>query len=542
MKKIVGYIRVSTTNQDLARQKKLIEDYASLNSYEVVDYISEKESGTRNDRTGYQYILSLTKNDTDIVLMTEVSRFSREADIMRPLNGVNDLIHKGIEVHFMNNDIEDVSIYKDVLSPEEIQILVREFAQANKEREKIVRRMKSGRDAKFLQFPNALMGKVPFGYKRVANPDYVMNKTPRAFKVRDENAEIVKQMYKWIIEGSTLKNVALRLQALGIKTNGGKDFDSALVASIINNPIYKGEWTMGQATIKWDGIVSEEEWNMAKESLKVGRIMTNNKVNFNALKGLIKCPCGHSMYLQSDHNFVRLKCTSKKDRFDNVRCTNGGTGYNRVVKACWNAVLCSSKDITFANETAKEIANLEAKIEGMKADRKARAYAIEQNNIRLDKIADTMFKYSEAMQARFEKQIVQIENENNELAAEIKAISKLINENKQLVSSLKDENTVFEDREYTEEQKSEIFHRLLEKVVYYSVAEHKGFIEVTFKNGLQIIYLLNASRAILFRLPYSFRLKDRKVVVREIKGLFPEDKEYTLDEVIDRYYLGNNLF
>lgn len=406
MKKIVGYIRVSTNNQDLVRQKKLIDDYAALKGYEVVDYVSEKESGTKNDRSGYQYILGLTKADTDIVLMTEVSRFSREKDVMKPLNGVNDLIHNGIEVHFMNNDIEDVSIYKDTLTPEEINILVREFAQANKEREKIVRRMKSGRDSKFIQFPNALLGKVPFGYKRVPNPEYHMNKTPRAFKERNENAEVVKQMYKWIIEGTTLRNVALRLQAMGVKTNGGKDFDPSLVWAVISNPIYKGEWKMGTSTINWDGIVSEEVWNKAVETLKTNRMITSNAVNFNALKGLIKCTCGHSMIIQKERNYIRLKCTTKKDKYNNIRCTNGGVGYNNVVNACWIAVLCSANDIQFADEAHKEISRLEAKVESLTADKQARVSKKEQNNKRLDKIADSMFKYSEAMQARFEKQII----------------------------------------------------------------------------------------------------------------------------------------
>ena len=49
MKKVIGYLRVSTPDQSEVRQRKLIKDYCTLNNYEYLDLKEindEKKSGT----------------------------------------------------------------------------------------------------------------------------------------------------------------------------------------------------------------------------------------------------------------------------------------------------------------------------------------------------------------------------------------------------------------------------------------------------------------------------------------------------------------
>ena len=50
--KAIGYIRVSTTRQDLERQKKLIEDYCIIKNYTIVDIYSDKQTGATSKREG----------------------------------------------------------------------------------------------------------------------------------------------------------------------------------------------------------------------------------------------------------------------------------------------------------------------------------------------------------------------------------------------------------------------------------------------------------------------------------------------------------
>lgn len=541
MKKIIGYIRVSTNTQDLQRQRNLIDSFAALNCCEVVEYISENITGTTSNRSGYQKLLTITTDYADTVLMTEVSRFSREEDIMKPLNQVNDIIHNGLTVVFMDNDIYDTQSYKDKLSSEQIQRLAAEFEASSKERNKIIRRMTTGKLVKFKQFPNGLWGRVPFGYKRVPNPDYKATHTPRAFKERDDNAEVVKQIFQWVIDGASLRNIALRLQSKGIKLMPstrfpeGNDFDDSSIANIIHNPIYKGEWRLKDATINWDGIVTRETWDRAQEALKHNRINTIvRNVNYNPLKGIFKCPCGRSMYIINDRNYKRYRCAVKKDKYDKQICPNGGTGYDIVIKAVWNAILCSANDIKFANETTTEIERLKAKVETANADISGRKQRIEEVNMALDKVAKMIFDVP-TMADRLLTQSKKAEEDIETLKKEIKNIALQKSAYLSQIELLEEGNTVKPDEEYCDEEKAEVFKRLLDKVTYYDVAMHKGFLEINFKNGIKMVYIILAARNKIIRLPITFKLIDRKIEVEFMDKLKTYKKSYNIDELEEKF-------
>ena len=106
MKKVVGYIRVSTDKQDLKRQLDQINEYIRSNSYELVRVIEEKKSGAKGiqERSGYNELLSLTKDDCDLIVMSELSRFSREEDKLTVANNLQSIINRNILVHIINTN------------------------------------------------------------------------------------------------------------------------------------------------------------------------------------------------------------------------------------------------------------------------------------------------------------------------------------------------------------------------------------------------------------------------------------------------------
>lgn len=541
MKKIVGYIRMSTNNQDLVRQKELIQSFADINGCEVVEFISENKSGTKADREGYKRLLTFTNDYADAVVMTEVSRFSREEETLNPIMNMNTIIQNGLKVVFMDNDIYEYSIYKDKLSASEISELAKKFEGAWNERCKIVRRLKTGRKTKFTQFDNGLFGRLPFGYRRVINPNYKMTFNPRSFMERDEvESEAVANIYKWVIEGITLKNIALRLQSDGIRNHPtsrhpeGNDFDATTVANIIHNENYKGIWHLGEVTKEWDGIVTEEIWDKANAALKSNRlrIITNN-VNFNPLKGIIKCPCGKSMCIINDRKYKRYRCAVKKNKYDKTICNNGGTGYDNVIRCVWDAVLCSATDITFVNETTKHIERLKTKIKAYEVDKESRIRIIKNKEQRLDEIASLAFTstFLEKIRLQAEKVESEIEILNNE----VKGLTAKINSLKNDISDLEAENKINPDREYSIEQKAEIFQQVLSKVVYYDVEQHKGYLEVEFKNGMKLIYIIMPCRKVLAQLPITFKLEDKKIYVPIQDELNTTYKEYDIIDLYNTY-------
>ena len=67
MVKIIGYARVSTTKQDLSRQKLKIKEFCENNNYELIEIIEDFGiSGVVADRKGYIELQSKTYKDADM--------------------------------------------------------------------------------------------------------------------------------------------------------------------------------------------------------------------------------------------------------------------------------------------------------------------------------------------------------------------------------------------------------------------------------------------------------------------------------------------
>ena len=97
--KAIGYIRVSTTRQDLERQKKLIQDYCIIKNYEIIDIYSDKQTGATSNREGYIKLLQTNKSMADVIIVSELSRLSREDEIMNTLTQINMILQNGLDAY-----------------------------------------------------------------------------------------------------------------------------------------------------------------------------------------------------------------------------------------------------------------------------------------------------------------------------------------------------------------------------------------------------------------------------------------------------------
>ena len=72
--KAIAYIRVSTSNQDIKRQSVKINEYCLSNNYELVEEIVDfGVSGATLERTGYKQLQGITKDDANIVIISELN-------------------------------------------------------------------------------------------------------------------------------------------------------------------------------------------------------------------------------------------------------------------------------------------------------------------------------------------------------------------------------------------------------------------------------------------------------------------------------------
>ncbi|OJV19838.1 MAG: hypothetical protein BGO30_00775 [Bacteroidetes bacterium 41-46] len=86
--KVIGYVRVSTSTQDLERQRVKITECCEIRNYELIDIYSDFAiSGATFNREGFNKLMNVTKDDTDMIIVSELSRLSRKEEILDTLVG-----------------------------------------------------------------------------------------------------------------------------------------------------------------------------------------------------------------------------------------------------------------------------------------------------------------------------------------------------------------------------------------------------------------------------------------------------------------------
>ncbi|MES5131908.1 recombinase family protein [Hoylesella timonensis] len=109
MTKVINYQRISTGAQDAKRQTYLAKEYCNMYGYELVDIISEQVSGAKADRKSIDKLLSLTNKDCDLVVVSELSRLTREEEYDQIIYYIKTIKKNSIDIVFLD---EPNTIYK----------------------------------------------------------------------------------------------------------------------------------------------------------------------------------------------------------------------------------------------------------------------------------------------------------------------------------------------------------------------------------------------------------------------------------------------
>lgn len=84
MEKFIGYVRTSTTLQNLGlkEQERQLRDFVKRGGGELVDMVVEQDSGKKNDRVGLLNCLELCNKNGYTLLFTKLDRLSREVEFL----------------------------------------------------------------------------------------------------------------------------------------------------------------------------------------------------------------------------------------------------------------------------------------------------------------------------------------------------------------------------------------------------------------------------------------------------------------------------
>ena len=243
MKKAIGYLRLSTKEQDekfgLEAQKKSILDFALKNDFEIVEWVKDVVSGVKDSRAGLDRILTDAKVSNppfEAVIVYKSDRIAREIKLYFYYEYL--LMKKGVELLSVNDGFPDV--------PDDYKGIIKSFIlfSAEQERHNIALRTSGGRAIKAKSGGYA-GGHPPFGYK-VENGQLVID---------EKEAYVVRLIFDYRRQNLSYSDVAKRLNEQQLYTKMGNIWSPTQVFYIIKNEnTYRGyykygksnEWVQGQ--------------------------------------------------------------------------------------------------------------------------------------------------------------------------------------------------------------------------------------------------------------------------------------------------------
>lgn len=547
MKRVIGYIRVSTDNQDLERQRVLIRKYCENKGYSLLrieeDYAI---SGTVSNRNGLNSILNITNSVADMVVVSELSRLSRQDDIFETLTQIHTII-KNVDLVILDEPDKVYEAGKTIILSDFLMLAIKAYGAAD-ERKKIVSRMTTGKDSKVQAFPLMLTdSNIPTGFKAVPNPNYIKGATPKMLLVEDEERmQLVRDIFNYVANGLSLGKTAEKLNMLGYRTARNKPFYEQSIRTIINDSIYNGvRYWKGMKLELPVKFISDEIWNLAHKKVQENKNYSGEaQKHYNPLKGIIKCPCGQTSMYGRTSSCITYRCLDRIKMGIKSPCTNVGIKAETLIYAVWKDVRLRTLDETYQAKSNEKIAEIEAENIKLTQSIKEKDSEIAKLQSDLKTVIDnvmastniTIVKALNGKADSIDSQIKSIEAEKTAIDEEIAS------NNRRIADEIKSQSRKELDS-LSLEGKGEMFRELLSKVVYYSVSLNSGFIVITYKNDLEtIIAYHNRNKPFLWALPITFRFnKVKRTVIVPTLPEQPKMTSFVLERIKEKEYTFKQL-
>lgn len=330
---VAAYARVSTEKEEQEDSfERQVEHYTQMINAKqdwafAGIYADPGISGTRAEkRPGFlRMIADCRAGKIEKVLVKSISRFARNT--VDALNYIRELKELGISVYFESENI-------DTLTPGGEVLLTILAAMAEQESRTISSNIKWAWQRKFQNGDVVLNTGLMLGYRKTGEKD---EDGHDVYEIVEEEAEIVRRIYREYLAGISITRICRNLEADGIKTKLGKSkWQYSVVKSILSNEKFAGNAVLGK-TFKPDvlskrrqndgksspryyvegthpAIIDPDMFALVKEELKrrleskenaVGSSRYSSKYPFS---GLLVCGiCGHKMRRQ-----VRTMGTGEK--------------------------------------------------------------------------------------------------------------------------------------------------------------------------------------------------------------------------------------
>ncbi len=231
-KRVAAYARVSTDqDEQLSSYEAQVDFYTRYinNNPEwefVAVYADEGISGTNTKkRDGFNCMVAdALSGKIDLILTKSISRFARNT--VDTLTTIRKLKEKGVEVYFEKENIYTLD------SKGEIMLTIMS-SLAQEESRSISENVTWGKRRSMEEGKVSFACKHFLGYGKDSNGQ---------LRIVEEEAEIIRSIYKMFLDGETVRVIADSLTSRGILTPAGKKVWSvSTIMSILQNEKYKGD-------------------------------------------------------------------------------------------------------------------------------------------------------------------------------------------------------------------------------------------------------------------------------------------------------------
>lgn len=321
MKQVIGYLRQSTMKQQsLAAQKQAIEAIAEKHHIQHINFYSDKQSGRKDNRSGYRQITQLIQQgQCDILCCYRLNRLHRNLKNALKLIKLCQTYH--VHILSVHDGYFDMDQAFDRLK---LNIFI---SLAELESDNIGEQVRNGLQEKAKQ-GRLITTHAPFGYE-YHNGTFIINQN---------ESPTVKAVFNYYIKSHGYKKIAQLLE----EDNTYINRQPYQVRNIIINPNYCGRVNnqYGQFDNMFPSIVSTSIYEQAQR-LRLQK-QTKQTPSDNQLKQKIKCPCCNAtltnMTIRKKNHTLRYYVCPKNMNASRFVCDfkgiNAQTLEDKVLEVC----------------------------------------------------------------------------------------------------------------------------------------------------------------------------------------------------------------
>ncbi|MBQ6040918.1 MAG: recombinase family protein [Oscillospiraceae bacterium] len=323
MKTAAAYIRVSTEDQiefSPDSQLKAIRKYAKEHDLilpEEFVFADEGISGRKTDkRVQFQRMIGTAKlkpKPFDVILLWKFSRFAR--------NREDSIVYKSMLRKQCGIEVISIS---EQLTEDKTSILIEALIEAMDEYYSLnlAEEVRRGMSEKFSR--GGVVSQPPFGY-RMQDGIFFPDETA---------APIVQMIFEDYLSGVPVRQIARKLNEMGVMSRHGNPFENRTVEYILTNPVYLGKLRRSMTGDRSDRyheqdqcvdgqhqpIITQEVFDAAQAKRADTKKMYKKYARHDQpvqfmLKGMVRCDnCGGTLVMSSTgnglqcHNYGRGKC------------------------------------------------------------------------------------------------------------------------------------------------------------------------------------------------------------------------------------------